>query len=87
MMNLSLRLKAEAKILKIIDRRRLEAGDAGLGSAIERVIIGRCLAELEREASNPAGGSCTAEVTFPAARCRSPLDKISEYCGVACRVL
>ena len=61
MMNLSLRLKAEAKILEIIDRRRLETGDPGLGSAIERVIIGRCLGELEREASNPLGGSCTPQ--------------------------
>ena len=45
-------LKAKAKVLEIIDRRRVETGDPALGSAIERRIIDHCLAELEKEASN-----------------------------------
>ena len=49
-------LKAKAKVLEIIDRRRVETGDPALGSAIERRIIDHCLAELSEDASNPCWG-------------------------------
>lgn len=38
-------------MLDIIDRKRVESGDPTLGAAIERLIINRCLAQLEVEAS------------------------------------
>ena len=53
MTNIHQELKARAKVLEMIDRRRVETGDPALGSAIERVIIDHCLAELEAAASNP----------------------------------
>ena len=52
MTNIYEQLKARAEVLELIDRRRLETHDPTLGSAIERVIIDHCLAELEKEASN-----------------------------------
>jgi hypothetical protein len=52
MTNICQKLKARARVLEIIDRRRLETGDPALGSAIERVILDECLSELEREAGN-----------------------------------
>jgi hypothetical protein len=53
MTNIHEELKSRAKILEIIDRRRLDSGDPTLGSAIERAIIDHCLVELEREANTP----------------------------------
>jgi hypothetical protein len=44
-------LNKRAKVLEIIDRRRVETGDPALGSGIERVIIDQCLAELEKDIS------------------------------------
>ena len=41
-------LRAAATILALLDRRRIETGDSALGSGIERAIITRCLAALER---------------------------------------
>jgi hypothetical protein len=41
-------LRAAATILALLDRRRIETGDAALGSGIERAIIARCLAQLEK---------------------------------------
>jgi len=49
-------LEAGAKVLEIIDRKRVETGNPGLGSAVERLIIDRCLAELEAPAGNRAIG-------------------------------
>lgn len=46
-------LRAGAKVLDIIDRRREQTGDPALGAAIERVIIDRCLADLEHEMAEP----------------------------------
>jgi hypothetical protein len=40
-------LKTGAAILEILDRRRSETGDAGLGSAIEQAVLERCLADLD----------------------------------------
>ena len=51
MRNIYRELKAQAKVLEIIDRRRVETGYPALGSAIERAIIDHCLAELARDAS------------------------------------
>ena len=48
MTNIYEQLKARAEVLELIDRRRVETDDPTLGSAIERVIIDHCLAELER---------------------------------------
>lgn len=42
-------LKAGAAILAIIDRRRAETGSPDLGAAIERVILRRCLSDLEED--------------------------------------
>jgi hypothetical protein len=53
MTNISEELKARAEVLELIDRRRVETDDPTLGSAIERVIIDHCLAELERDANTP----------------------------------
>ena len=51
MTNIYQELNRRAKVLEIIDRRRVETGDPRLGSAIERVIIDQCLAELEKDIS------------------------------------
>ena len=51
MTNIYEELKAGAEILELIDRTRVETDDPTLGSAIERVIIDHCLAELERDAN------------------------------------
>jgi hypothetical protein len=49
-------LRSGAKILEIIDRRRIEEGDPGIGAAIEKAVLDRCLADLEMEPSHvPAG--------------------------------
>jgi hypothetical protein len=53
MTNIYERLKARAEVLELIDRRRVETDDPTLGSAIERVIIDHCLAELERNVNTP----------------------------------
>jgi hypothetical protein len=53
MTNIYEELMARAAVLELIDRKRAETDDPTLGSAIERVIIDHCLAELERDASNP----------------------------------
>jgi hypothetical protein len=53
MTNIYERLKARAEVLELIDRRRVETDDPTLGSAIERVIIDHCLAEVERDANIP----------------------------------
>lgn len=46
-------LEAGAVILAILDRRRAETGDPALGSAIERVILNRCLSDLDEPARIP----------------------------------
>ena len=53
MTNIYEELKAKVEVLELIDRRRAETDDPTLGSAIERVIIDHCLAELERDANTP----------------------------------
>ena len=40
-------LKSAAAVLEVLDRRRLETGDPGLGSAVEKAILDRHLADLE----------------------------------------
>ena len=47
MSNLHQELTTHANLLELIDRRRLETGNPGLGAAIERAIVGECLAQLE----------------------------------------
>ena len=41
-------LTAGATVLAILDRRRMETGNSALGSGIERAIIARCIAQIER---------------------------------------
>jgi hypothetical protein len=53
MTNISEELKARVEVLELIDRRRVETDDPTFGSAIERMIIDHCLAELERDANTP----------------------------------
>ena len=43
------RLKLSAKLLRSIDARREASGDQGIGSAVERDILDRELAELALE--------------------------------------
>lgn len=49
MLNLHQELKTRAGLLDLIDHRRFETGNSGLGSAIERAILDECLAELEAD--------------------------------------
>ena len=58
MMDIYQQLQEGAKVLGIIDRRRLETGDPGLGSAVERAILDRCLADLENASNAPIGMVC-----------------------------
>ncbi len=48
-MNSEERLKSHASLLALIERRRRDAGDANVASAIERSIIDRHLKELEAD--------------------------------------
>ena len=50
----ALRLAACKAILELIDRRRADERDEGIGVSIERQILSRELAELEEEACVPA---------------------------------
>ena len=49
MLPLPIRLKLSAKLLRSIDARREATGDQGIGSAAERDILDRELAELALE--------------------------------------
>lgn len=49
MLSLTDRLKLSAKLLRTIDARREAASDQGIGSAVERDILDRELAELAFE--------------------------------------
>ena len=49
MMSTTERLRFHAALLETIDRRRCEAGDANLGSAIEDCIVNYELRELEAD--------------------------------------
>jgi len=46
---LAQRLATAVSLLKLLDRRRREAGDPYLGSNIERELVGRELRELEAQ--------------------------------------
>jgi hypothetical protein len=49
MLPLPVRLKITAKLLRMIDAQREASGDQGIGSAVERDILNRELAELAFE--------------------------------------
>jgi hypothetical protein len=49
MLNLHEEIRTRAGLLDVIDRRRFETGNSGLGLTIERAIVNECLAELEAE--------------------------------------
>jgi hypothetical protein len=49
MLPLPVRLKLSAKLLRTIDARREGDGDQGIGSAVERDVLDRELAELALE--------------------------------------
>ena len=49
MSNTSDRMKLAAEILALIDRKRAEAGDPNLGSAIERVLLDAQIREIEQD--------------------------------------
>jgi hypothetical protein len=49
MLPVSVRLKLSAKLLRSIDARRKATSDQGIGSAVERDILDRELAELALE--------------------------------------
>ena len=49
MLPVRVRLKITAKLLRTIDARRAVTGDQGIGSALERDILDRELAELAME--------------------------------------
>jgi hypothetical protein len=49
MLPLSVRLKLSAKLLRSVDARRKATSDQGIGSAVERDILDRELAELALE--------------------------------------
>ena len=49
MLPLPVRLKITAKLLRTIDAQRKASGDQGIGSAVERDILDRELADLALE--------------------------------------
>ena len=49
MSNTSDRMKLAAEILALIDRKRAEAGDPNLGSAIERALLDAQIQEIEQD--------------------------------------
>ena len=52
---LKLRLARSYAILKLIDLRRAQTGDQGIGSAIEKLVLDQELQDLKVGAGRPAG--------------------------------
>ena len=61
------RIELCESILSLIERKRVETGDATLGSGVERLVIDRQIRELEREMFDDPG----AMEPWLVRRCRS----------------
>jgi hypothetical protein len=72
MTNIYQELKAGADVLELIDRKRAESDNPALGSAIERVILDHCLAELERDAGNSPACDAAAVAELSLVRIAAP---------------